>query len=280
VWTPSFYGYDGSGTVRQLTNSAGAVTDTYEYDAFGNSITISGSTPNHFKYRGEEWDPDLGLYYLRARYMNPLTGRFVSRDPENGMDVDPQTLHKYVYADGDPVNGADPSGREDSFAYARLTFTISASPIEIRILQATALTIACSLVWEGSKTHAETVAGPFGSVTMVFPCVWMGTKPVAPPVVLPIPIAGTPASPRPPRCDDLRKEVKAAKSVAANLGACKDGMSTSQLESRYDAWTALGQRRAQYDNVCWNGGDIGHQKQQAQIWTTVGDCARLLANSQ
>jgi YD repeat-containing protein len=39
VWTPSFYGYDGFGTVRQLTNAAGAVTDTFEYDAFGNAIT-------------------------------------------------------------------------------------------------------------------------------------------------------------------------------------------------------------------------------------------------
>ncbi len=39
VWTPSFYGYDGGGNVRQLTNSTGAVTDTYEYDAFGNAFT-------------------------------------------------------------------------------------------------------------------------------------------------------------------------------------------------------------------------------------------------
>ena len=41
TWTQSFYGYDGMGNVRQLTNAAGAVTDTYEYDAFGNSFTVS-----------------------------------------------------------------------------------------------------------------------------------------------------------------------------------------------------------------------------------------------
>jgi RHS repeat-associated protein len=62
-------------------------------------------------YRGEQYDSDLGLYYLRARYYNPATGRFLSRDPEDGKPIDPKTLHKYLYAGGDPVNGRDPSGR-------------------------------------------------------------------------------------------------------------------------------------------------------------------------
>jgi len=58
VWTPSFYGYDGGGNVRQLTNSAGAVTDTYEYDAFGNDVYHTGTTPNNYLYRGEQYDSD------------------------------------------------------------------------------------------------------------------------------------------------------------------------------------------------------------------------------
>ena len=62
---------------------------------------------------GEQYDQDLGLYYLRARYYNPATGRFMSRDPENGKAKDPKTLHKYLYASGDPVNRIDPSGRGD-----------------------------------------------------------------------------------------------------------------------------------------------------------------------
>jgi RHS repeat-associated protein len=111
AWTPSVYGYDGEGSVRQLTNSAGAVTDTYNYDAFGNLLNSTGTTPNNYLYRGEQYDPDLGLYYLRARYYNPLTGRFMSRDPEDGKAKDPKTLHKYLYAGGDPVNAKDPTGR-------------------------------------------------------------------------------------------------------------------------------------------------------------------------
>ncbi len=113
TWTPSFYGYDGGDNVRNLTNNTGTVTDQYEYDAYGNQWTVEGSTPNNMLYRGEEWDPDVSLVYLRARYMNPLTGRFVSRDPESGVITDPKTLHKYLYAEGDPVNGRDPRGRED-----------------------------------------------------------------------------------------------------------------------------------------------------------------------
>jgi RHS repeat-associated protein len=120
TWTPSFYGYDGGGNARQLTNTAGTVTDQYEYDAFGNELTITGggSTPNNFLYRGEQWDPDLGLYYLRARYYNPLTGRFMSRDPNDpqlftsGYPTDPTYLHKYLYAGGDAINAADPNGRD------------------------------------------------------------------------------------------------------------------------------------------------------------------------
>jgi RHS repeat-associated protein len=110
-WAPSFYVYDGGGSVRELTDSTGKVTDEYEYDAYGNSFTKFGTTPNNYLYRGEQFDSDLGLYYLRTRYYNPATGRFLSRDPLAGNTYDPKTLHKYLYAGGDPVNMTDPTGK-------------------------------------------------------------------------------------------------------------------------------------------------------------------------
>jgi len=106
----SFYGYDGFGSVRTLTDVTGAVTDTYDYDAWGNAINTTGSTPNGYLYRGERYDPDLNLYYLRARYFNPVTGRFLSLDRAKGLRFDPRTLHKYLYTGGDPVNITDPTG--------------------------------------------------------------------------------------------------------------------------------------------------------------------------
>jgi RHS repeat-associated protein len=110
TWTPSFYEYDGGGTVRQLTNAAGSVTDTYDYDAYGNVVNTTGSTSNEFLYRGEQLDSDLSLYYLRARYYNPLTGKFLSQDPYPGEIFRPASLHRYRFANGNPVNRLDPRG--------------------------------------------------------------------------------------------------------------------------------------------------------------------------
>jgi RHS repeat-associated protein len=112
AWTPSFYGYDGHGSVRQLTNSTGVVTDTYDYDAFGNQINSTGSTPNNYLFAGEQYDPALGLYYNRARYLNTTTGRFWSMDTQQGNDRDPLSLHKYLYSEGDPVDHLDPGGNQ------------------------------------------------------------------------------------------------------------------------------------------------------------------------
>ncbi|MDP0499534.1 MAG: RHS repeat-associated core domain-containing protein [Verrucomicrobiota bacterium JB022] len=67
-------------------------------------------TLNAYLYTGEQWDADLGMYFLRARYLNPDTGRFHTLDTYEGSRSDPQTLHKYLYAHANPVMGVDPSG--------------------------------------------------------------------------------------------------------------------------------------------------------------------------
>jgi RHS repeat-associated protein len=107
----SFYGYDGHGSVRYLTDVSGQVTDRYDYDGFGNLTRREGSTPNLYLFSGEQFDPDLGSYYLRARYYNQARGRFVSVDPFAGTLADPMSLHRYLYAHADPVNNTDPTGQ-------------------------------------------------------------------------------------------------------------------------------------------------------------------------
>jgi RHS repeat-associated protein len=67
-----------------------------------------------------------------ARYYNPSTGRFLSRDPLDGDPTDPQSLHKYLYAGGDPVNRIDPSGRADSIETI-FTITVIATPTEVAL---------------------------------------------------------------------------------------------------------------------------------------------------
>ena len=106
----SYYVYDGHGSVRALFNEDGKVTDKYTYDAFGNLISSVGSTKNDFLFAGEQFDPVTGLYYLRARYMNPSIGTFISMDSYDGSIDDPVSLHKYLYANANPVSNSDPSG--------------------------------------------------------------------------------------------------------------------------------------------------------------------------
>jgi RHS repeat-associated protein len=106
----SFYHADGLGSTRFLTDSSGSVTDTYIYDAYGNTISSTGATVNNYLYTGEQFDPNLKEYYLRARYYNPSGGRFTGRDPFEGMLTEPLSLNKYAYVHGNPINNIDPSG--------------------------------------------------------------------------------------------------------------------------------------------------------------------------
>ena len=105
-----YYLYDGHGNVRHLTDETGSVTDTYDYDAFGNLVSKTGETENAYLYCGEQYDANTGFYYLRARYMNPGTGTFISMDSYQGSLFDPVSLHKYLYANANPVMNSDPTG--------------------------------------------------------------------------------------------------------------------------------------------------------------------------
>jgi RHS repeat-associated protein len=91
--------------VRALTDQAGTVTDTFDYDAFGNVIHVAGTTPNEFLFAGEQFDSNLNLYYNRARFFNTSTGRFINMNSADGEGTDPLSLHKYLYTAADPVNG-------------------------------------------------------------------------------------------------------------------------------------------------------------------------------
>ena len=106
----SFYHVDGLGSTRALTNASGVVTDRYIYDAFGRTIGQVGSTGNVYLFAGEQRDANVGLDYLRARYLSVGTGRFYGTDPFEGVLEIPSTLPDYYYAGANPVNKVDPSG--------------------------------------------------------------------------------------------------------------------------------------------------------------------------
>lgn len=107
----SYYIYDNPGrSVAAVLDGTQAVLNNYAYNAFGDIKTINEMTPNDFLYAGEQYDDETGLIYLRKRYYDPETGRFLSKDAFPGYVTDPQTVNPYPYVQNNPVNRIDPTG--------------------------------------------------------------------------------------------------------------------------------------------------------------------------
>ena len=104
--TTSYYSQDAVNSVTSLSNSTGALANTYAYDSFGKLTTSTGTIVNPFQFTGREFDPETGINYYRARYYDQGTGRFISEDP---IDFD-GGINFYRYVENDPVDSSDPSG--------------------------------------------------------------------------------------------------------------------------------------------------------------------------
>jgi len=102
--------YNGHGDVVQLTDASGSSVKSYDYDAFGNEKNPDANDTNVFRYCGEYFDKETGTIYLRARYYDPMIGRFITEDSYWGKDSDPLGLNLYTYCFNNPINLIDPSG--------------------------------------------------------------------------------------------------------------------------------------------------------------------------
>jgi RHS repeat-associated protein len=145
-----YYVADGQGSIRQMTDNTGNVTDSWTYDAFGNIINRTGTTENSFTYTGESFDPNAGFYYLRARWYKPENGRFTSVDPYEGENETPLTQHRYIYAGADPINLNDPTGE---------FFGISEMTAMIAMLSTVSISATMSFAGQGGADHAPTRKG-------------------------------------------------------------------------------------------------------------------------
>lgn len=128
----TYYTQNAHGDVVNLTDNNGAVTKTYQYDAFGVEKNIDDADTNAFRYCGEYYDKETATIYLRARYYSPSTGRFISRDSFAGSNNDPLSLNLYTYCHNNPVSGTDSTGHflDTFFDAASLAFDIVSFCIE------------------------------------------------------------------------------------------------------------------------------------------------------
>jgi RHS repeat-associated protein len=100
---------DALGSVRQLTDASGVVSLAKSYKPYGDELSSAGEADTTYGFVGE-WTDNTGLIYLRARYLDPGAGRFISRDSWGGVPDKPPSQHKWLYGYSNPVIFVDRSG--------------------------------------------------------------------------------------------------------------------------------------------------------------------------
>ncbi len=108
-----YYLYNAHKDIVMLLDSVnGSIAATYDYDAFGNVLAMTGDANNNFTYGGYQYDAETGLYYLNARYYDSTTARFLTEDTYLGQRNDPLSLNLYTYCSNNPIRYFDPSGHK------------------------------------------------------------------------------------------------------------------------------------------------------------------------
>ena len=103
---------DALGSVRAEISDSGVITSAHDYVSYGElRAGPTFSTPALLGFAGELRDSETGLIYLRARWYDPASGRFLSSDPVAGEAANPSTLNGYAYGYGNPASYTDPSGK-------------------------------------------------------------------------------------------------------------------------------------------------------------------------
>ena len=106
----SYYLYDGRNSVTGILTENANLTNSYQYDPYGNLTSGTADGVNYYGYNGESTNVKTGLQYLRARYYNAENGTFTTEDSDLGTTENPLTRNRYDYTTNNPLNYSDPTG--------------------------------------------------------------------------------------------------------------------------------------------------------------------------
>jgi RHS repeat-associated protein len=138
------------GDVMRIVDENGATVASYSYDPWGKVLSASEDAAvsgQPLGYAGYYYDKETNLYYLQARYYDPETARFISRDPDSGDQDDPMTQNGYTYANDNPVMNVDPDGNR--YTPAKIVQIIAQAYVWARALG--------YVVWSEIKSYARSV---------------------------------------------------------------------------------------------------------------------------
>jgi RHS repeat-associated protein len=160
-----YYHADGEGSIRPLTDALGNIANGYEYDSYGRRLTNVEAVLQSYGWKGREFLPGPDIYYNRARFYDPVLGRFMSEDPLGYSGGD---FNLYSFAWTNPKNWNDPSGLSAAAEEAGLSAgAIIAAPAEraVGCALSTVMFEAALAVDGADNIHADGTCGATGTLT-------------------------------------------------------------------------------------------------------------------
>jgi len=281
-----YYHKDHQGSVRALTNDAGAVVNSYDYDSYGNIKSSTETVPQPFRYTGQQYDAGAKLYYYRHRTYDPVTGRFLQEDP---LWFGAGDLNTYRYVFNNPVNLTDPMGLSPAVNYGLLQgagIAVAGATVQYGIIReanrrsisisgdaGAGYIVACTTqaiaTYFGALLNGEQNIGMLDACNAGGQGVDDAGRKISPLSATPPPGDCGPGDQRRLQ-DDVNRYCKTRKF------SCNQTMKYSVLLDHAQAGRNCMNARNRINNKCFAGGDATHRNKALEALGTVNRCEKLL----
>ncbi|GIO86405.1 hypothetical protein J25TS5_33370 [Paenibacillus faecis] len=162
------YVTNGHGDATELRDASGNILNSYSYDIWGNPLTVQEAVSNPLRYSGEYWDSDTKLQYLRARWYDPATARFIGEDAYEGEFANPLTLNLYTYVLNNPLRYMDPTGHRVWLIHGTFSDADTWTPDFVKYVEGLFNESSKALEWTGKNSNGARSDAAKGFVKTVY----------------------------------------------------------------------------------------------------------------